>query len=503
LLYWRDYGYFPYERRFAILETKSLLKASEIRNRRKYLDFVGEYDESKIKRLTYFSRAANRNTSIPTTQLLLEESHLFTNGTVKRRQATRYSVHGLHEYKGKFNPQVVRSILNILSMDEGCHVLDPFCGSGTSLVECTHLGMKSVGIDMNPLATYIANAKLMALSTPLQKIKQKTALIFERYKFEKSRVYYRTKIEDQRLEYLAKWFPTRILRDIEAFHRAVVSEAETLAPIFLVLASNLLRDYSMQEPADLRIRRRRTPLPKKPFIKSLQESCNLALNSLVATQSIIGCKARSGIAYTLDSRKLDDEPLKWEIEPPFDCAVTSPPYATALPYVDTQRLSLVWLGLASPSELRTLEKELIGSREIWSGKKEEIIDVVYINKEGIPSEIADYCLHLGRSVSKKDGFRRQAVPFLLYRYFADMQKVFRGLRPHLGKGAPFALIVGHNHTILGGRRFDIDTPSYLVTLAEQAGWTHEESIPMQTYQRYGLHMNNAVASETLIIIRRT
>ncbi len=46
----------------------------------------------------------------------------------------------------------------------------------------------------------------------------------------------------------------------------------------------------------------------------------------------------------------------------FDAAITSPPYATALPYIDTQRLSLIWLGFASPKEVKVLENNLIGSR---------------------------------------------------------------------------------------------------------------------------------------------
>ena len=69
------------------------------------------------------------------------------------------------------------------------------------------------------------------------------------------------------------------------------------------------------------------------------------------------------------------------------------------------------------------------------------------------------------------------------------------------KGAPFALIVGSNHTVLGGVRFSIDTPRHLTQIARSCGWEHEETIPLQTYQRYGYHMNNAILSEGLIILR--
>ncbi len=70
-------------------------------------------------------------------------------------------------------------------------------------------------------------------------------------------------------------------------------------------------------------------------------------------------------------------------------------------------------------------------------------------------------------------------------------------------GAPFALIVGHNHTVLGGVRHEIDTPTHLAGLAADAGWTVEELLPLQTYRRYGYHVSNAVRRETLVIFRNS
>ena len=185
----------------------------------------------------------------------------------------------------------------------------------------------------------------------------------------------------------------------------------------------------------------------------------------------------------------------------FDCAITSPPYATALPYIDTQRLSLVWLELVPPSEILPLEARLIGSREVRGESKKKLIQNLNENKAGLPSAQAKLCLSLQSALSASDGFRRQAVPLLLYRYFDGMAKVFRSLRPRMKANAPFALIVGSNHTILGGKRFDINTPRHLADIASASGWEHVETIPLQTYQRYGYHMNNSVSSEGLVIVR--
>ena len=123
------------------------------------------------------------------------------------------------------------------------------------------------------------------------------------------------------------------------------------------------------------------------------------------------------------------------------------------------------------------------------------------NTECLPASEADFCRRLQDSLTACDGFRRQAVPALLYRYLASMRDCFRTVRAVLRPGAPFALIVGHNHTVLGGIRYDIDTPAHLAALAVDTGWTVDELLPLQTYRRYGYHVSNAVRHETLVILR--
>jgi site-specific DNA-methyltransferase (cytosine-N4-specific) len=186
----------------------------------------------------------------------------------------------------------------------------------------------------------------------------------------------------------------------------------------------------------------------------------------------------------------------------FDAAVTSPPYAMALPYIDTQRLSLVWLSLLSPDRILDLESELIGSRELRGAERKHFVDQVRCNAADLPAGESNFCMELATALGKNDGFRRRAVPVVLYRYLAAMQDSFRAVHRVLKRGAPFALIVGHNHTVLNGVRYDIDTPAHLASLAKHVGWKVEETVPLQTYQRYGYHMNNAIARESLILLRK-
>lgn len=488
-LLWHRYRYYPYERELARREVSTLLTDDFAESEHGIL-LRGELDTTQARRLVYLAGISNHGRVTPTVQAQLEQ----VNGNGVNRQSTRYSAHGLHEYKGKFNPQIARALLNILNVPIGARVLDPFCGSGTSLLECAHLGMEAIGTDLNPFAVFIANAKLKAMRTPVAQIRGELITVLRRCKT--SRAPAHTASDQERRDYLLSWFDRKVFDIVERLRSAI--DQSGASQTLLAVASNLLRDYSKQDPNDLRIRRRKTPLPDTPFLDAFEKGVHDFLDKLGESQSVLGQVPRRCRALLLDSRELTAKQLG---EGTFDCAITSPPYATALPYIDTQRLSLVWLGLISPREILPLEAKLVGSREVRGRTKMALLSDLMGNKANLPKTQLKYCMGLQKSLSESDGFRRQAVPLLLYRYFVEMAKVFRAVRSVTKKGSPFALIVGHNHTVLGGKRFDIDTPQHLAQIGRVCGWRHAETLPLQTYQRYGLHAGNAVSGEALVVMR--
>jgi SAM-dependent methyltransferase len=492
-LLWHGYRYYPYERALARREVATLLSSAEIDETDVGIRLRGGFDQKAAKRLVYFAATSVSGQTYPTTQGRIER----VNGNDLNRQSTRYSAHGLHEYKGKFNPQIARAILNILNIQPGARVLDPFCGSGTALLECVHLGIRAIGADINPLAVFVANAKVDAMRIPTPQHRRALDAALKRSKTIRLP---NSAGRDARGEYLCSWFASPEFKAIERLRIAIEAEHSTSTALLLAVASNLLRDYSLQDPRDLRIRRRKDSVPTRPFHEAFEDAAIQFLAKLEDAQAILrrfpaGCRA-----LLLDSRNLR-QGIPGIGTARFDCALTSPPYATALPYIDTQRLSLVWLGLVQPSEIQSLEARLIGSREVRGESKRQLLANLEANSVRLPAAQAEYCRALQRALSDRDGFRRQAVPLLLYRYFAGMAQVFRALRPLTKDNAPFALIVGHNHTILGGKRFDIDTPAHLAAIAQSCGWAYQETIPLQTYQRYGYHMENAVNDEGLVIVR--
>ncbi len=487
-LRWHSYRYYPYEKDLALREVRTLIAPESYKVVKHGISLNNPTNPDAAERLVYFAESFSEKKGLSTIQAKLER----TNGNGLNKQSTRYSAHGLHDYKGKFNPQIAKAILNLLGVSKGAKVLDPFCGSGTSLLECVHLGVDVIGIDLNPLAVFLSNAKLSALETPACELASELKLICSRSETIHPRI-----IHNDRRSYLEKWFDIPVLEQIEKLKSAVGKCAPSHGDIFLAIASNLLRDYSQQDPHDLRIRRRKSPLPAKPFLTSFKEQASVFIERIKKTQEAIGTIPATGRAILADSRRVGEEVNGIK----FDCALTSPPYATALPYIDTQRLSLVWLGLTEPKNIHDLEAQLVGSRETRGQNKKDLLSALHENHGKLPNELIKFCLRLQRAISESDGFRRRAVPMLLYRYFTGMAESLRSIHAVMKTGARFVLIVGKNHTRLGGKRYEIDTPKYLAQLGNSCGWVLEEMIPLQTYQRYGYHMNNAVNSEAMLILR--
>ncbi|MCP4231654.1 MAG: site-specific DNA-methyltransferase, partial [bacterium] len=82
----------------------------------------------------------------------------------RERDRTKH-VHRLHPYLGKFIPQLVEVFLKRY-FKSGATILDPFCGSGTTLIESNVLGMNSVGLELSPFNLLIQKVKSEKYNIP-------------------------------------------------------------------------------------------------------------------------------------------------------------------------------------------------------------------------------------------------------------------------------------------------------------------------------------------------
>jgi len=188
-----------------------------------------------------------------------------------------------------------------------------------------------------------------------------------------------------------------------------------------------------------------------------------------------------------------------------DMVITSPPYATALPYIDTDRLSLLLLGFGNTSEIRWLDRSLVGSREFTFSEYRSFIDQLMCDDgQKLPSELIEFLRYLHRENQPTGvGFRRRNLPALLYRYFLDMRQalkeIYRVLRP---KGQCY-LVIGDNRTTLGtGQSIRIQTGHYLQGIARDIGFEIEKGIPITVTLEDRVHVKNAIKENLVLRFRK-
>lgn len=85
---------------------------------------------------------------------------------------TGYATHGLFPYRGKFHPQMIKGLMNIMGLKPGDIVLDPMMGSGTVLVEACLMGINSIGVDSSPFCRFMTQTKIDALTMSLSRAKK-------------------------------------------------------------------------------------------------------------------------------------------------------------------------------------------------------------------------------------------------------------------------------------------------------------------------------------------
>lgn len=106
--------------------------------------------------------------------IIWEERSKYTEAYFRDGQfSTGYATHGLFPYRGKFHPQLIKAIMNMMGLRKGETVLDPMCGSGTLNVEASIIGINSIGIDKNPFGVFMSEVKCDALKIGLEEINEK------------------------------------------------------------------------------------------------------------------------------------------------------------------------------------------------------------------------------------------------------------------------------------------------------------------------------------------
>ena len=259
------YKLFPYERRLGLRELESL-GLRELVDDEHCVAGCGDADRL-LARVTYFEATENGDGATRTEQAAVEIAHRELREGQGRQQATRYGLHGIHEYKGKFNPQIVRALSNVVDLKAET-LIDPFCGSGTALIEGLRLGMDVLGVDQSPMACFLARAKVAATTSdrhtpaggrPARPRQPGRCCRFDRPGFSSSQRTMSPSWSRPPWHILERWFTAPAFAGLSR-GLFVLGRADGLVrDLVLIAVSSILRDVSLQLPEDLRIRRRPEP----------------------------------------------------------------------------------------------------------------------------------------------------------------------------------------------------------------------------------------------------
>lgn len=494
------YRMWPYEELMRERETKALLGRKGQNGAARWRMKVDPYALRKARRLVFTQTMSCGPYREPTWQGILE------NGPAARasRKDPKYVTHGLHPYKGKFYPQLAKGLLNLVGVADGSRVLDPFCGSGTTLLECKLNGLQAFGADLHPLAAKIASAKVGILDIAPNSITESVNVLAKNVAAIPADFPRRVEqFPENSLDEISRWFPEPVVYKLNWLLGQIRSSSTGVVTEFLeIILSSIIREISHQDPSDLRIRRRKRPLEDSDVLGLFQGRLIAQMERLQRFWSIRGfCPYRMHPAQVIMDDSRDAKTFeKMGIEPEsVDLVLTSPPYATALPYIDTDRLSLLVLFGMSSKERRPLEEDLTGSREIQTRARRALECEIESRTTGLPVPILDYVQALHNASRRHSpGFRRRNLPSLLLRFFGDIRKVFLNCRDVLHSKGEALIVIGDNYTMVNRVRKRIPTTEFLVELAEEVGLRLVESIPITVTTENLKHTKHAITRNTVL-----
>lgn len=304
---------FIYELSLAELELKAL--NVEFKNNNGLRDFAiinntNGIEEKIIKQSSYFKSVYGK----PTDYYKIIQKN-------QTRSVNQYLTHWIYPYKGKFHPQMIRALLNIIGLKKGDVVFEPYSGSGTTALEAQLLGINTIGIDISPLCVFQGRVKTESLFVydELLKIKNNVLSLLNVDMFNDETNYFKS------LENL--------------------TTDERVRNFYIMVRLLSISDESRR---------------KRDFKTSFLKNLNLMLESVNDHKNIVeelsidlgNIEIKFG-----DSRntRIDSNSV--------DGIITSPPYSIALDYVENDEHSLKDLGY----DITKIREDFIGVR--GTGKK--------------------------------------------------------------------------------------------------------------------------------------
>lgn len=414
------------------------------------------------------------------------------------------AAHDWYRFILSFPPHLVREYLDRFDAGSSTRILDPFCGTGTTVVECKKRRIPSVGIEMNPIAHFASTVKTdwtpdyAGLLTHAAEV-----------------------VEIALAELRSQGIEDDPPRNICDNFRGSSTTLRTLPPatLKLLLANSIsplplhkalvLLDVLKRHPDQRYLHHELLALAKAlPFsVSNLRFGPEVGLGTVKLDASVISTwhKGVAGIAEDLRSlswqapvpsivHHADARSLLNVLEPAsIDIVITSPPYPNEKDYTRTTRLESVLLGFVnSKEELRALKKGLVRSntRGMYKGDDDDQWVANHVEIQRIAREIEERRIELG----KTSGFERLYAKATKL-YFGGMARHLADLRAILRPGAHLAYVVGDQASYL---RVMIRTGQLLADIAQSLGY---EVVGIDLFRTRAATITKQQLREEVVVLR--
>ena len=334
-----------------------------------------------------------------------------------RGEPTKRYTQGIHSYPAMMIPQVAARLIKEYSK-EGDTLLDPFCGSGSVLVEAKIAKRHSWGIDLNPLAILIATVKTNPINPSI--------LNTEYYELVE-RIYSTPNDEVSSPEFfnIDYWFKPSVIRDLAKIKAAIDRIDRTeIKQFFLVTFSEVIRLSSNSRSHEFKLFRysgSRLENHWPNVMRLFREHAEANICRIQDFYEACPSNVKSELIQA-DSTKSTGK-----IEPDsVDIVVTSPPYGdsrTTVAYGQFCRLSSQWIGLL-PEKAPDIDREMLGG-----------------NGAKLDNQVLDSPLlsHVTKLISEKDSRRAQHV----YAFYVDLFKALENIAKYVRHGGHACIVIGN------------------------------------------------------------
>ena len=389
-------------------------------------------------------------------------------------RAEDLSVHDWYRFVLSFPPHLVRDYLSKFGVTSGQVVLDPFCGTGTTLVECKKLGVESIGIEANPLPCFASRVKVdwsvdpNALLDHAEEVAEVVSRKLQEEGFDSDHVSGNASLERlHKLRKLPEDVADLLLTNSISplpLHRTLVL-LETLQELKdekcasyerLALAKALVFGISNLEfGPEVGVGRPKLDVPVSAvWLRGIRTMVS-------DLRTVREFRTAHGEVHHGDARKVPRMLSPNSI----DAVITSPPYPNEKDYTRTTRLESVLLGfIKNKQDLRALKQDMVRSntRGVYKSDRDDLLVAEHDGIQQIADAIEERRIELG----KTSGFERLYARVTKL-YFGGMARHLSDLRSLLRPGAQLAYVVGDQASYL---RVMIRTGQLFAEIADSLGY---------------------------------